>query len=649
MADRPLIAGQYRLAEEIGRGGFGVVWHAHDERLHRDVAAKQLFLPGYLTAEQRHERHARSLREARSAARLHHPNAVTVHDVVMHDDCPWIIMEYVPGRSLDSIVKKEGPLSPLRAAEVGLAVAQALRAAHAAGVIHRDVKPANVLIGEHRIVLTDFGIAMIEGDDSLTQSGLVMGAPAYTSPERARGEPATTASDLWSLGATLYYAVEGRRPFPGANANAVFHAVLTDEPMPVRRAGPLAPIIAGLLHKSPGERLTGAETTARLAKLLGLPPPSVVSPTVDRDPTEPERGLGITRHAAESRYLRRRRTLLAIGAAAATLLLGAALSYRAAHDPPGRGGSHKMRAAVAGSHTPSSAPNLQRAADLPGNGDEADTLAFSPDGNTLAVGSDSGALRLWDPRRHSLLATLTGHRYALFATAFSPDGRLLASGGYDGEVLLWDVPTRSLVSTIGSNGTNGVDSLSFTSDGHQLLIATGSAVRLWNVTESRLTATLSPPNDNLLYGAVSRSGTIAMADGQAVQVVPPGQNAPTRVAALSSSLNGMIFSPDGNAVACAVADGTTRVWDVRTHRLIARLPGTGAPVTAVAYNRTGTLLAAADGSDIVLWKTATHARLAVIPSGHRVEALAFSPDGTLLAATGEGGTVALWNVPRTVP
>ncbi|HZE30604.1 MAG TPA: serine/threonine-protein kinase, partial [Actinoallomurus sp.] len=260
-----LIAGQYLLIEQVGRGGFAVVWRARDDRLQRDVAAKQLFLPPYFTDEQRREHRERTLREARSAARLAHPGVVTVHDVVEHDGVPWIIMEFVRGRTLGEIVRTDGPLTPARAAEVGLRLLDALCAAHAAGVLHRDVKPSNVIIGDRRVVLGDFGIARIEGDAELTESGIVMGAPAYTAPERARGEPAVAASDLWSLGATLFYAVEGRRAFCGPNPNATFHAILTCEPAPLRRAGPLAPVIEGLLRKDAAGRMGAAEAAELLA------------------------------------------------------------------------------------------------------------------------------------------------------------------------------------------------------------------------------------------------------------------------------------------------------------------------------------------------------------------------------------------------
>jgi serine/threonine protein kinase len=278
MGDEPyrLIAGQYRLTERIGRGGFAVVWRARDERLGRDVAAKEILLAPHYTEEQRSELRVRTHREARAAARLTHPGVVTVYDVVTHDGGPWIIMEFVRGRPLNEIVRTDGPLPPDRAALLGLRLLDALRTAHAAGVLHRDVKPGNVIIDGDRAVLGDFGLATIEGDPDLTGPGIVMGAAAYTAPERARGEPAVPASDLWSLGATLFYAVEGRRPFDGPNPNAMLHAILTTDPPPAPHAGPLAPVLAGLLRMDAGERLNADEAARLLA--VALAPPAAVRP-----------------------------------------------------------------------------------------------------------------------------------------------------------------------------------------------------------------------------------------------------------------------------------------------------------------------------------------------------------------------------------
>ena len=267
-----LIAGRYRLIAEIGRGGCGVVWRAHDERLCRDVAAKEPLPPVRADPARLAERRRRTLREARSAARVAHPAAITVYDVAEHDGRPWLIMELINGRALSSLVKRDGPLPPHRAARIGLQILGALQAAHAAGILHRDVKPANVLIGtlggRDRAVLTDFGIAARADEPVPAGSVPVLGAPSYTAPERARGEPAVPASDLWSLGATLFYAVEGHRPYPAAGAGAVRHAVLTCEPPYPVHAGPLAPVITGLMRRDAADRLTAAQTAALLHQAI---------------------------------------------------------------------------------------------------------------------------------------------------------------------------------------------------------------------------------------------------------------------------------------------------------------------------------------------------------------------------------------------
>ncbi|MEU5877459.1 serine/threonine-protein kinase [Spirillospora sp. NPDC047279] len=263
-----LLAGRYRLVSVVGRGGMGTVWRARDEMLHRDVAVKEVLLQGAGGDSDRDERHERTLREARASARLNHPGVVTVHDVVDEDDRPWIVMELVAARSLQDVVTEDGPLPPPRVAEIGRQVVRALRAAHAIGILHRDVKPANVLIAaDGRAVLTDFGIAQISGDTTLTAVGGLLGSPAYMSPERLNGERATPASDLWALGATLYTAVEGRSPYARADAMAVIAAVLADRGAPPRNAGPLAPVIAALLTKDPTQRMNGARAETALAEI----------------------------------------------------------------------------------------------------------------------------------------------------------------------------------------------------------------------------------------------------------------------------------------------------------------------------------------------------------------------------------------------
>jgi serine/threonine protein kinase len=268
-----LLARRYRLVNHVGRGGMGAVWKAHDEVLGRDVAVKEVILPHGLTDEERAVQYKRTFREARAAARLGHPGVVTVYDVVEEDGRPWIVMELIHARSLDQVIKQDGPLDVRRAADIGRQMLAALHAAHDAGVLHRDVKPSNVLVtgstgrGE-RAVLTDFGIATAAGDATLTQTGLVMGSPAYIAPERARGRTAGPASDLWSLGVTLYAMLHGRSPFERNEPMAALVAVITEEPEPPSRAGRLTPVIEGLLRKNPDQRMDAIEAGALLDEIV---------------------------------------------------------------------------------------------------------------------------------------------------------------------------------------------------------------------------------------------------------------------------------------------------------------------------------------------------------------------------------------------
>jgi len=270
-AEPHLVAGRYRLAEALGQGGMGRVWKATDEILHRDVAIKEIVPPPGLTEQERQEMRERSLREARAIARLNHINVVRVFDVVRTEGDPWIVMEYVASRSLQDVLTADGPVSQQRAAEIGLEVLAALQAAHRAGVVHRDVKPSNVLLGdEGRVVLTDFGLATVPGDPNVTRTGLVLGSPAYISPERARDGTAGPPADMWSLGATIFAAVEGQSPFARATAIATLTAVVSEPPPPPRKAtGPLKAALTGLLRKDPGSRLQAHEAERLLLRAAG--------------------------------------------------------------------------------------------------------------------------------------------------------------------------------------------------------------------------------------------------------------------------------------------------------------------------------------------------------------------------------------------
>ncbi|MER6922316.1 serine/threonine-protein kinase, partial [Streptomyces spiralis] len=295
-----LLAGRYRLGDVLGRGGMGTVWRAEDETLGRTVAVKELRFPSNIDEDEKRRLITRTLREAKAIARIRNTSAVTVFDVVDEDDRPWIVMELVEGKSLAEVIREDGLLEPRRAAEVGLAVLDVLRSAHRQGILHRDVKPSNVLIAEDgRVVLTDFGIAQVEGDPSITSTGMLVGAPSYISPERARGHKPGPAADLWSLGGLLYASVEGAPPYDKGSAIATLTAVMTEPLEEPKNAGPLRDVIYGLLTKDPAERLDDAGARAMLNAVINAPEPKAAEPEPPADatkvvplPAQPDRRTG---------------------------------------------------------------------------------------------------------------------------------------------------------------------------------------------------------------------------------------------------------------------------------------------------------------------------------------------------------------------
>ncbi|GAB3469811.1 serine/threonine-protein kinase [Actinophytocola sediminis] len=273
-----LVAGRYRLGQRLGSGAMGIVWQAHDERLHRTVAVKQMLLQPGLSEAQAEESRRRCMREGRIAARLAHPNAITVYDVAEHDDDPWLIMEYLASKSLATVLSERGTLPPAEAAAIGAQIASALVAAHAAGIVHRDIKPANILIADDGTVkITDFGISRATGDVTVTATGMLAGTPAYLAPEVAKGENPTPAADVFSLGSTLYTAVEGHSPFGlSENTLALLYAVAAGKITPPRQAGALTALLMQLLRVDPVERpslITARDGLTAVAEGRPMPNP----------------------------------------------------------------------------------------------------------------------------------------------------------------------------------------------------------------------------------------------------------------------------------------------------------------------------------------------------------------------------------------
>ncbi|MGY6025624.1 serine/threonine-protein kinase [Streptomyces spinosirectus] len=288
-----VIAGRYRLEARLGRGGMGVVWRATDELLGRRVAVKEipLDLDETLSAEEARRQRERTLREARAVAQLRHPHIIVVHDVVVHDERPYLVMELIDGGTLADRVSAHGPVDAAEAARIGIGLLSALRTAHAAGVLHRDIKPANVLLesGSHRVVLTDFGIAQVAGATTLTETGSFVGSPEYTAPERMSGARTGPESDLWSVGALLCTVLSGESPFRRDSLGGILHAVVFDEIRPPPQAAPLLPVVRGLLERDPDRRLDAdqAERMLRAYRSTGrIPAPDYTQ--TQRDVPRPQ-------------------------------------------------------------------------------------------------------------------------------------------------------------------------------------------------------------------------------------------------------------------------------------------------------------------------------------------------------------------------
>lgn len=373
------VGGRYRLVAALGAGGMGTVWRAYDELLGREVAVKEVRLPHGLGDEDREVLLARTMREARTAAQLDEVHVVRVYDVVEDDHRPWIVMELVEGTSLGQRVRVDGPLPSPVVAQIGLSVLSALAAAHAAGILHRDVKPSNVVLAEDgRVVLTDFGVATAAGEVTLTATGMLIGSPSYLSPERARGQPGGPASDLWSLGATLYAAVEGRPPFERGDALSTITAAIVEPHDPPTQATPdLQEAIDGLLAKEPDERLglDEAETLLRAAAGTSTDLRPLAAPEAARAVPPPgEQAQAVPPPAVRTRPVGRRR--LAVLALATALAAGAAV---AVVQIPGLGADTNN-------------PDAQPSGPSAGSGTAPTPGATTPSGTGASVGSSSPAV-----------------------------------------------------------------------------------------------------------------------------------------------------------------------------------------------------------------------------------------------------------------
>lgn len=423
-ADFRVIAGRYRLQARIGRGGMGVVWRASDELLGRLVAVKEILADDSLPEEDARRRRDRTFREARAVAQLRHPHIIVVHDVVEQDERPYLVMELIDGCSLADRIARHGPVTPAEAARIGIALLSALDTAHEAGVLHRDIKPANVLVesGTDRVVLTDFGIAQVEGATTLTETGSFVGSPEYTAPERMSGVRTGPESDLWSLGALLCTVLSGESPFRRDSLGGILHAVVAAEIRPPVEAEPLLPVVRGLLERDPDRRLGAAEAewmlrvyleTGRTPRApeapgaprghrlgMGRPPKPVPHPSAQPGVSGPLSGApGGTAEAPPARSSTRAVLVVALLVAALAAAGGSAATLFLNRDESGGGGSPGGTATTPSTGTgtrpapPSSTPAPSRPGSPapsrgPGAAPSGYRTARDPAGFSLAVPDD---------------------------------------------------------------------------------------------------------------------------------------------------------------------------------------------------------------------------------------------------------------------
>ncbi|WP_078944661.1 WD40 repeat domain-containing serine/threonine protein kinase [Streptomyces flavochromogenes] len=659
-----LVSGRYRLVEAIGRGGMGRVWRAHDDRLDREVAVKEVVVPDDAASGLRSELIARTEREARAAARLRHPGVVAVHDVVHHRGVPWIVMEFVAGPSLGELVRTQGRLGWERVADLGVGIADALAHAHAAGVVHRDLKPDNVLLAGDRPVIADFGIArLLDATQQLTATHTVIGTPQFMPPEQLEGRRVEAPADLWALGATLYAAVEGRPPFDGPTLTAVITAVLTQPAPASAYAGPLAELLGGLLEKDPAARPDARAAAKRLRALRGTaggPEAPARTPTVvvdvgpAPDPAPDRAPAGISHGFADMPTAPAVPDALEAGPRRAdppgprrrSVLLGGLAALAAA------GGASALAMRQFGGDDAKASPPWTA---LTGALSPVRTLAFSPDGTLLAGGCQDRTVRIWDVAGGTLAATLEvppdpardDYPMEVREVRFSPDGRTLATGtnGPISRVHLWDVATRTLTRTLERRGPVSYP-MAFRPDSRMIATDGDGEVLLWDAATGALTGTAGGDWETLTALAFSPDGkALAIGDeeGTLRRWEPGSGSEPAALKAADSGLPSVAFTPDGSAV---ISGGDKLRLHVRTDASITQF-GTeradwvmpspdGLAIASVAY---------VEGSaKLLLWSTATRTVTgeAGVGEGLGSVPVALSPDWQRLATGGDGNSVRLW-------
>jgi len=654
--------GPYVVLEVLGRGGMGVVLKALDPALHRLVAIK-VMAPQLATSGSARRRFTR---EARAAASVSHDHVVSIHAVDEVRGLPFLVMPYIPGKSLQERIDATGPLALEEILRIGMQVAQGLAAAHAQGLIHRDIKPANILLenGVERVRITDFGLARAAADASLTQTGVVAGTPHYMAPEQARGEAVDHRSDLFSLGSVLYAMATGHPPFRAKEVMAVLRQVSDDEPPLLRAVSPeipdwLAAIVARLHAKDPAKRFQSA---GEVADLLARHLAELQQPLLTT-----QHGAGVTAGRKRGRtvttWLPAAVLVLAagLGASEVTGLTRVAGSLAAVLRTRRPDGKPPLKVVT---HTSPALPFIKGPVSAPKAMESVWSLAVSRDGRRLVSGHSS-ELRIWDVAGWGLLArdVVPGHK--ITSVAFSPDGALIASveiKAGDHRVVVRDGATGKVLRPLRGD-TTGVTGAVFSPDGRELATwgrGRNNWIQIWDVAEGTRKRALVGHDAEVTFAVYAPDGKLLVSSSldRTARVWNAATGLPVAILkGHDAGVQRVLFSPDSQTLATGSYDATIKLWNVADGRELATLSGHEAPVLAIAFSPDGKQLASAASrwgarygydpspSEVRFWDVAERKTTAVM-KGHEshVFSLAYMPDGKTLISVSLDRTMRLWDV-----